>query len=64
MDDRFEPLLSTKEIAEYLNVKVSWIYDNSHSLPVIRIGRSLKARRADLDAFIESQMEHPRYKVA
>lgn len=64
MNTTWEPLLNTQEIAAYLNVKVSWVYDNRDDLPLVRIGRSLRARRCDLEAFVEAQQEHRRYRVA
>lgn len=50
-------LLSRKEAAEYLGVSEStlaiWKCTGRYQLPCVKIGRLVKYRRADLDAFIE-----------
>ena len=51
-----ERLLSREEAAEYLGVKSQtlaiWLCTRRYDLPVVKIGRLAKYRRADLDAFI------------
>jgi excisionase family DNA binding protein len=50
-------LLSRKEAAQYLGVSENtlaiWKCTGRYSLPCVKIGRLVKYRRADLDAFIE-----------
>ena len=49
-------VLTIKEAAAYLNVKTSWLYAHSRELPAIKVGHGLRFRRADLDAWLTSQM--------
>lgn len=58
--NQFRPaLLTRKEAAIYLGVSertlAIWKCTGRYSLPVIKIGRLAKYRKADLDAFIESR---------
>lgn len=50
-------LLSRKEAAQYLGVSENtlaiWKCTGRYQLPCVKIGRLVKYRRADLDAFIE-----------
>jgi excisionase family DNA binding protein len=60
---RFEPrrpnarLLDVGELAEYLRVPVSWIYDNHRALglPAIKVGRYLRFRTVDVDAWLDTR---------
>lgn len=51
-----DKLLSRKEAAHYLNVApqtlACWWTNKRYSLPLIKIGRHVKYRQSDLDAFI------------
>ena len=51
-------LLSRREAAQYLGVAehtlAVWHSTQRHSLPIIKVGRLVKYRRSDLDAFITS----------
>lgn len=55
-----EPLLSIEEVAEYLGVAVTTIYDwrvNGGGPRAIRVGRHLRFAQVDLAAWVESQRE-------
>jgi len=56
MEDRF---LTPTEVAVYLGVKISWVYDNwrERGLRGVKIGQQLRFRRSDLDAWIEQRSE-------
>ena len=52
-------LLSRREAAQYLGVKEQtlavWLCTKRYNIPVVRIGRLVKYKKADLDAFIHKQ---------
>ncbi len=54
-----ERLLSTQDVADVLNVPVATIYSWRHEgkpmPPAVKMGRSLRFRRADVDAWVEAQ---------
>jgi excisionase family DNA binding protein len=54
------PLASTKEVAEYLGVPVktihTWRY-NKTGPRFIKVGKHLKARWSDVDAWLDQQAE-------
>lgn len=58
-DDK-EPLLDRKSAARYLNVSPGtlavWDCTKRYNLNPIKIGRSVRYRRSDLDKFIEAQL--------
>ncbi len=49
-------LLTPDDVTALLKVKKSWLYDvvERGDLPCVRLGRSLRFRRLDLEAFITS----------
>lgn len=51
------PLLSRKEAATYLGIDArtlaNWLSTKRYGLPVVHIGRLVKYRQSDLDAFIQ-----------
>jgi excisionase family DNA binding protein len=53
--------MTRKEAANYLGVTVTtlaiWKCTGRYSLPVYKIGRLVKYKRADLDAFIASRKQ-------
>jgi excisionase family DNA binding protein len=53
-------LLTRKEAAAYLGVQphslAVWACTKRYPLPFVRIGRLVKYRKSDLDAFIESNL--------
>ncbi len=52
-------LLSVEETAQYLGIKKSTVYQMSmrRAIPVVKVGRLVRFRKADLDAFIESNVK-------
>lgn len=58
VDDR---LLSVEEVAAYLNLAVGTIYNrvSRNEIPHVKLGRSVRFRRTDIDAWVESQASTP-----
>lgn len=54
-------LLTSQEAADYLRVSLQAIYDwvNDGTIPVERAGRSLRFRKADLDAWLKRHQTQP-----
>ncbi len=56
-------LLTRDEAAKYLGVKRTtldtWASTKRYPIPFIRVGRSVRYRRADLDQFLESRTVRP-----
>lgn len=54
MPDHF---LDLQGVATYLGVKKSWVYDNwrREGIPFLKIGGQLRARRADLDKWLNGK---------
>lgn len=56
---RQSDLLSREEAAEYLGVSpktlATWACTKRYPLPVVKLGRAVKYRVADLEKFIESR---------
>ncbi len=56
------PLLSRKQAAIYLGLSEQtlaiWKCTMRYELPFVKIGRLIKYRKADLDAFILKNLEH------
>ena len=56
------PLLTRKEAAAYLGVTQQtlaiWKCTGRYDLPCIKIGRLVKYRRSDLEAFISKNEQH------
>lgn len=52
-----ERLLTPKEVADILTVSVTWVLDHSSRrrphLPAVRLGKLVRYRRTDVEAFIE-----------
>lgn len=57
-----DKLLSRKEAASYLKLMPQtlavWACTKRYDLPYIKIGRSIRYRQADLDAFINKGIAH------
>ena len=53
-----ERLLNVKQVAEYLQLKESTIYSwaQDAKIPAIKIGRTWRFRRSDLDAWLERHL--------
>jgi excisionase family DNA binding protein len=50
-------LLDVLELADYLRVPQSWVYDNHQQLelPALRVGRHLRFRASDIEKWLESR---------
>ena len=57
-----DPLLSKAEAAAILGVKERWITHSvaERRLPYVKVGRLVRFRRSDLDAYIASNVVEPR----
>lgn len=53
------PLLTRAQAATYLSIKPQtlavWASTSRYSLPMIKVGRSVRYRQSDLDAFLEAR---------
>jgi excisionase family DNA binding protein len=52
-------LLTVHEVAQFLKVPVSWVYDRTRRrgrerLPYIKVGKYLRFRLSDLEAYLET----------
>ena len=63
MDDTF---LTTEEVLDYLQVNLRTVYRliKAGRIPAVRVGRQWRFRRADLDAWLESQGTRTRRPAA
>ena len=55
-------LMSCEDVARYLQVPVSWIHDNHQrlDLPALKLGRHLRFRTSDVDAWLETRKRYGR----
>lgn len=55
-----DTLLNVKQVAEYLQLKESTIYSwaQDGKIPAIKIGRTWRFRRTDLDSWLERHLKH------
>lgn len=55
--ERHRGVIGVDELAEYLAVPSSWVYDNHYKLglPAIRLGRHLRFRERDVDSWLETR---------
>jgi excisionase family DNA binding protein len=56
-------LLSAQEVAEYLNVPISTLYSwryHGNGPPGLRVGKHLRYRRADIQAWVQDQIKDGR----
>lgn len=57
-----DALLTRKEAADYLGVQAEtlavWACTHRYSLPYIKVGRAVRYRKADLDAWLDSRRVH------
>ncbi len=62
MRDASKSLLTVEEVAEYLRVKVSTIYNWTHVeyIPHIKLGRVLRFRRDDIDKWLTKKTKKGR----
>ena len=56
-------MLTRNEAATYLSVKpqtlACWTHHGRYALPYVKVGRSVRYRLADLDAFLEARTVRP-----
>ena len=52
-----ERLLTVRDVAQRLNVRESWVYIQTEAsqIPFVRIGRYLRFRPSDIDAYLRAQ---------
>ncbi|GAA2321309.1 hypothetical protein GCM10010149_87900 [Nonomuraea roseoviolacea subsp. roseoviolacea] len=52
-----EPLMGLTDIAEYLDKSPRWVRREGpgYGVPIFKIGDSIKARKSELDAWIDQQ---------
>ena len=58
--DRFEPLISAQDLADYLGVPIATIYTWRHRRlgpPGFRVGKHLRYRRRDVEEWISGRLE-------
>ena len=61
-EDRLQRLLSAQGVADYLGVPITTIYNwrhRSQGPPGLRVGRHLRYRRRDVEAWIERRLDDP-----
>lgn len=58
--------LTAKQAAFHLAMSEAWLRKAVYRriIPFVRIGRAVRFRRADLDAFLESRRIDPRKEIA
>jgi len=56
-----EKLLTPREVASWLDVSVDWVQDHATTkepqIPSLRIGKLLRFRRKDVEAFITDRVQ-------
>lgn len=60
-----DPILSIPEVARYLKISKSKIYSlvSKEEIPHLKIGRNVRIRRQDLQAWMEKQCNQLRFEV-
>lgn len=55
IEARVAPLLTPKQVSEYLSLPVATIYEHARTglLPSVRIGRSIRFKKEVLEVFID-----------
>ncbi|MFE0103815.1 helix-turn-helix domain-containing protein [Streptomyces sp. NPDC059009] len=51
------PLMTVDDVADFLSVPKSWIYDNwkTEAIPFKKVGQALRCRPNDLDKWLEAK---------
>jgi len=59
-------LMTVEQVADYLQLNKLTVYKyiRDGRLPAARLGKAYRIRLADVDAFLERQMSHPRARQA
>lgn len=55
-DKAQDGLLSVRDAADYLKMSPGWLYYSG--IPFVRLGRSRRYRRGDLDSYVERNLSH------
>lgn len=57
-----DELLTSKELARYLQLPLSGVYDLTHQrrIPFIKIGSRLRFRQSDVEKWLERQTASPK----
>ena len=55
-------LLSIPQLCQELGMGKSWVYQRIRSgeIPSVKLGKNIKVRRQDLEAYLQSQTYHPK----
>jgi excisionase family DNA binding protein len=58
---RDSELLSIPQACQYLGMGKSWVYRRIHNqeIPSVRLGRTIKIKRSDLEQYLEDHRQHP-----
>jgi excisionase family DNA binding protein len=58
---RDSELLSIPQVCQYLGMGKSWVYRRIHNqeLPSVRLGRTIKIKRSDLEQYLEDHRHSP-----
>ncbi len=56
---KYPALLRMQDVADRLNASLSWAYQlaRREEFPVVRIGRAVRVREKDLEAFIRTHVQ-------
>ncbi len=57
-DKSIREYLTNQQLADHLNIKTSSLYSKIAEIPDYRIGRLLKFRKGEIDAWIETKREN------
>ena len=59
--DEKDALLDVAQLADYLNVSPSWIYDRirDNEIPHTKVGKYLRFRKRDIDKWLETSSFKP-----
>jgi excisionase family DNA binding protein len=60
-ESREVELLSVPQVCEHLGMCKSWVYRRIHNqeIPSVRLGRSIKIKRSDLEQYLEEHRNTP-----
>jgi len=56
-DESIREYLTIQQVADYLSIKTSSLYSKIAEIPHYRIGRLLRFRKGEIDAWIETKRE-------
>ena len=60
-ESRDVELMSIPQVCQYLGMGKSWVYRRIHDqeIPSVRLGRTIKIRRSDLEEYLEEHSHRP-----